>query len=779
MNVKQKLVTGFGVIIALIFILGAMGWFSLNSSSGGFKDYREMARDGVLMGRVQANMLMVRMNVKDYLNTPIEKEINEFNQYYTKTIGFVNEALKEIQKPTRAPLVKTIDTQLKEYKKHFYTVIDYMNKRNDIVNNNLDNNGKKIEQLLTAVMQSAQRDNDIEASLATAKGIRTLLLARLYTAKYIKSNAKKDANRVKKEFEELEHQLSDIRKEVQNPKRRAQLKNAIILIETYKQGVSKIVTIISQRNDIINNKLNKIGPNIAKLSEDVKLSIKKDQDTIGPEVQSSNDTFMTLITIVSLLVISVALVFAVIIPRLIITSLESVNKGLHSFFDFLNKKTTTTNKIELQSNDEFGVMASMINENISIVQNTLKQDEELINEVKVIVNQVESGDLSSTINGSTSNDSLNELKSIFNQMLQTLKSKVAIDLNKVSNSLKKYADQDFTSKINDNGEFAKQINNLLEIINTMLVENMQNGLTLDASSDTLLENVATLNQNSNAAAASLEETAAALEEVTSNISSTTSNVVEMANYANEVTKSVEDGQQLADQTTKAMDDIDAEVTAINEAITVIDQIAFQTNILSLNAAVEAATAGEAGKGFAVVAQEVRNLAARSAEAANEIKALVENATTKANSGKKIADNMIQGYQGLNESISKTIELIKDVETASQEQKTGIVQINDAINSLDKQTQQNASIASQTQAVATQTDEIAKLIVSKTNESQFIGKENVQATKLDSTNLKSKPQETLQNKPIKKEDSEKTTPKTKQEIEPITSDSEDNDEWASF
>ena len=141
----------------------------------------------------------------------------------------------------------------------------------------------------------------------------------------------------------------------------------------------------------------------------------------------------------------------------------------------------------------------------------------------------------------------------------------------------------------------------------------------------------------------------------------------MAQLANNVTISARRGQELANQTANSMDEINKEVSSINEAIEVIDQIAFQTNILSLNAAVEAATAGEAGKGFAVVAAEVRNLANRSAEAAREIKNIVELASKKAKVGKDISDNMIEGYKELNENISNTILTIDKVATASKEQ----------------------------------------------------------------------------------------------------------------
>ena len=440
----------------------------------------------------------------------------------------------------------------------------------------------------------------------------------------------------------------------------------------------------------------------------------------------------------TIILVLIALVFGVIVGTVlsknITSSLEKFQYGLLDFFKYLNKEVSNVKNLDDSSSDEFGQMAKVVNQNIQRTKILIDQDHALIEDVKKIVENAKDGVLHKRIEHNTENKSLQELKDIFNQMLEILSDQICGDVKKVQKALETFQKLDFTHRIpNPTGNTSQGLNALAEIINTMLIDNKQNGLTLDRSSDILLQNVDILNRNSNEAAAALEETAAALEEITSNISSNTTNIVKMSYLASSVTTSSNEGQKLAFQTTVAMDEINKEVNAISEAIAIIDQIAFQTNILSLNAAVEAATAGEAGKGFAVVAGEVRNLATRSADAANEIKKLVQNATQKANNGKRIADSMINGYTVLNDNIEQTISLIKDVEMASKEQLQGINQINDAVASLDQQTQKNAMIASQTHDVAVETDIIAKLVVSSADEKEFVGKYDVKAKEMKKQN----------------------------------------------
>ena len=487
------------------------------------------------------------------------------------------------------------------------------------------------------------------------------------------------------------------------------------------KDLEKITSIVI--NDLYET-IEPVSNNIAQLMEH-QLKVAAEINNQANEDYDST-VIQTIITIVFAFVLLIFISFLIISDMT--NKIINFKNGLLGFFAYLNRESINSELLEDKSKDEFGEMAKVVNQNILRTQKGIEEDRKLINETIAVLGEFEQGDLCQRLNLDVENPALAELKRVINNMGTVLET----NIDNILKVLEQYSNYNYLNKIDQKSlkehllKLANGVNTLGDSITNMLVQNKSNGLTLEQSSSLLLANVDKLNLSSNEAAASLEETAAALEEITSNIRNNTENIAKMAKYSNEITKASSDGEKLANKTTLAMDEINTQVNLVNEAISVIDNIAFQTNILSLNAAVEAATAGEAGKGFAVVAQEVRNLASRSAEAAREIKDIVELATKKANEGKEIANSMIEGYKELNSNVSHTMNLITDIQNSSKEQLLGIEQINDVVNNLDRQTQQNAQIASQTNEIAKLTDSIAKVIVDDTNSKEFYGKDSVKS-----------------------------------------------------
>ena len=620
----------------------------------------------------------------------------------------------------------------------------------------------------------------IKVATQTDVFIQNVLTGRISVYQFLRSPSDIKANKVRKDFQLLKTNVSVLKPKLSLKEDQKTCDEIIHLTNEYiyyfdafaEKRIKEYQNEIQKESSEITSIISKMAKTGLILEE----KLSKIHTSAGLLKNESQDTLTSTLVIVAIMAIIIFLSFSILLSNTIINSLQVFEEGLNQFFAYLNREATNVQLLKNNSNDEFGKMAKVVNANIEKTKISIDEDRKVIDDTILILTKFEKGDLSQRIDTRSSNPALTELIALLNEMASNIEN----NIDGVLEILNKYCKYNYMDKVDTQGitehllKLANGVNTLGDSITQMLIENKSNGLTLDRSSDILLQNVNVLNNNSNESAAALEETAAALEEITATVVRNNESINHMSDYAQQVTQSAKNGEELANKTTSAMDELSEQVNAISESIVLIDQIAFQTNILSLNAAVEAATAGEAGKGFAVVAQEVRNLASRSAEAAKDIKNIVENASKKADEGKQIAKKMFDGYEHLNANIVSTVDIINDVSAASKEQQSGIEQINDAIAELDKATQENAAVAANASNIAKETNSMAQSIVDNANQKEFTGKKDFDLT-ITSTSQKVMTQE-ISSKRTKQVLTDKTAVK---KTSKIIASKNDTDEWESF
>jgi len=272
-------------------------------------------------------------------------------------------------------------------------------------------------------------------------------------------------------------------------------------------------------------------------------------------------------------------------------------------------------------------------------------------------------------------------------------------------TVKHAIDGDLTQRIPMDGKTG-DLESLCRGINSMLdstadlVKRVKNAAAeVQGGAEEISKGNLNLSQRTEEQASSLEETASSMEEMTSTVKQTADNAGQANQLAMAARQQAEKGGAVVSTAVIAMGAINVASKKIADIIGVIDEIAFQTNLLALNAAVEAARAGEQGRGFAVVATEVRNLAGRSATAAKEIKALIQDSVTKVDEGSRLVDESGKTLEEIVQAVKKVTDIVAEIAAASREQSSGIEQVNKAVMQMDTTTQQNAALVEEASAAS--------------------------------------------------------------------------------
>ena len=364
-KIRTQIGVGFVLVLLVSALMIVFALEGLRTGSESFKTYRELARASVLSGRVQANMLSASNAAKSFLSTREDDQLEVFQERFDRARDFALEQQTNIADPTRRELSRELVEDLNNYRAASEEVFGLMRRRDDVLRQTLNPQGKRMRENLTQIMVSAFQDNDSEAAYVAGRALERVLLGRLYMLKFLEDNRDADVNRVEAELGPgFEQAFAEMNRAIENPTRRERLKDFDAARSIYLGAFEEIVNTIKTRNTIIKQRMQPLERSVAEVSEQIKLSLKADQDELGPRVQESNDRTFWAVLIGSLIAIMLAIAIALSIIR-------SITRPIDEFVETvgnIQESGDLSKRLAIRGTEELGVMARTLNDFLASIE---------------------------------------------------------------------------------------------------------------------------------------------------------------------------------------------------------------------------------------------------------------------------------------------------------------------------------------------------------------------------------------------------------------------------